>query len=119
MSTSYRGATASMVNYRDVASTIPSLKPGVLYRSSMCFTPPNEVKTIVDLRRRGAKREDYHQGTAKRVELPFVGTMGGLKLLTALDAMSLARFVMSGGSETVVGEFAVRGKDMGGVWEGK
>ncbi|KAH9254404.1 hypothetical protein BASA81_007517 [Batrachochytrium salamandrivorans] len=83
-------ASPLMINFRDAATHIPGLKPGKLFRTSVCFTPGPEITAIVDLRRRGAQLERWHvpenrpQSVVKRYHVPFVGSQAGLALLYGL-----------------------------------
>lgn len=102
-----------MINFRDAATHIPGLRPGKLFRTSVCFTPGPEITAIVDLRRRGAQLEPWHvpenrpQSEVKRYHVPFVGSLAGLALLYGLPFAKKTELVCCsrGGSnvETIVG----------------
>jgi hypothetical protein len=96
------------VNFRDVGDNIKGLNKGRLYRSSESFTPPENVRAIIDLRRRGAKLESWHAKSSARFvrhHIPMVGSKGGLSLLSSLPTTTLVQFLLSGGSEAVVGSY--------------
>jgi len=104
--------TQLRVNFRDVADTVKVLRKGKLFRSSVCFTPTSEIRAMVDLRRKGAEVEPWHEEgmrassrEIKRHHIPMVGSRGGLSLLTQLPATTFVKFCLSGGSEAIVGTY--------------